>query len=64
MDIDKRIPINNIDIIKDMYDKVVANFRICGTLTNDFFITAGLNQVSMLSPLLFVIMMDEFTRVI
>ena len=32
----KRIPIKYIDIIKDMYDKVVTNVRTCGDITNIF----------------------------
>ena len=39
MDIDKnRVPIKYIDIIKDMYDGVVANIRTCRGLS-DFSIT-------------------------
>jgi len=60
----KRIPIKYIDIIKDMYDGVVANVRTCGDITSDFSITIGLHQGSALSPLLFVIVMDELTRAI
>jgi len=30
-----------IDIIKDMYDEVVANVRTCGGITSDFSITIG-----------------------
>jgi len=32
----KGVPIKYIDIIKDMYDVVVANVRTCGGITNDF----------------------------
>ena len=55
----KRVPIKYIDIIRDMYDGVVANVRTCGDITSDFSITIGLHQGSALSPFLFVIVMDE-----
>ena len=60
----KGVPIKYIDIIKDMYDGVVANVRTCGGITNDFSITIELHQGSALSPFLFVIVMDELTRAI
>ena len=44
-----------IDIIKDMYDEVVANVRTCGGITSDFPITIGLHQGSALSQFLFAI---------
>ena len=62
-----------IDIIRDMYDGVVAsdmydgvvtNVRTCGGITSDFSITIGLHQGSALSPFLFGIVMDEITRAI
>ena len=38
VDIDeKRSPIKYINIIKDMYDGVVANVRTCEGITSDFF---------------------------
>ena len=40
----KGIPIKYIDIIKDMFDGVVANVRTCGGITSDFSITIGLHQ--------------------
>ena len=60
----KRVPIKYIDIIKDIYDGIVANIRTCGGITSDFFITIGLHQGSALSLFLFVIVMDELTRAI
>ena len=65
MDFDeKRSPIKYIDIIRDMYDRVVVNVRTCGGITNDFSIIIGLHQESALSPFLFVIVMDKLTRAI
>ena len=60
----KGVPIKFIDIIKDMYDGVVANVRTCGCIISDFSITIGLHQRSALSPFLFAIVMDELTRAI
>ena len=45
----KGVPINIFDIIKDMYDGVVANVRTCGGITSDFSITIGLHQRYVLS---------------
>ena len=42
----KGVPIKYIDIIKDIYDEVVANVRTCGGMTSDFSITIGLHQGS------------------
>jgi len=42
--IKKGVPIKYIDIIKDIYDGVVANVRTCGGITSDFSITIGLYQ--------------------
>jgi len=37
----KRVPINYIDIIRDMYDGVKANVRTYGGIISDFSITIG-----------------------
>ena len=58
----KRVSIKYIDIIKDMYDGVVANVRTCGGIANNFSITIRLHQGSALSPFLFAIVMNELTR--
>jgi len=58
----KRVFIKYINIIKDMYDGVVANVRTCESIISDFSITIGLHQGSALSSFLFVIVMDELTR--
>ena len=60
----KEVLIKYIDIINDMYDRVVANVRTCGDITSDFSITIGLHLGSALSPFLFVMVMDELTRAI
>ena len=64
MDIDEKGNPHYIDIIKDMYDRVVVNVRTCGGITSEFSITIGLHQGSALNPFLFVIVMDELTRAI
>ena len=53
----KRVPIKYIDIIKDMYDGIVANVRTYGGITSDFSITIGLHQGSVSRPFLFAIVM-------
>ena len=60
----KGVAIKYIDIIKDMYDRVVTNIRSCGGITSDFSITIRLHQETVLSPFLFAIVMDELTRAI
>ena len=60
----KRVPIKYIDIIKNMYVRVVTNVRTCGGITSDFSTAIGLHQGSALSPFLFTIVMDELTRAI
>jgi len=48
-----------------IYDVVVVNVISCGGgITSDFSITLGLYRGSVLSPFLFVIVMDELTRTI
>jgi len=39
----KRVPSKYIDIIRDMYDEVVANVRTYGGITSNFFITTELH---------------------
>ena len=58
----KGVPIKYIDIIKDMYDEVVANIITYGGITNDISIKIGLHKGYALSPFLFAIVMDELIR--
>ncbi len=51
-----------IKMIKDMYDGVVTNVRTSGSITSEFPITIGLHQGPALSPYLFALVMDEFTK--
>ena len=60
----KGVSIKYIDIIRDMYDGVMANVRTCGGITSDFSITIGLHKGSTLSLFLVTIVMDELTRTI
>ena len=59
--IKKGVPIKYIDIIRDLYDGVMAIVRTCGDITSDFSITIRLHQRSALSPFLFAIVMNELT---
>ena len=56
------VPIQYIEVIKDMYEGVVTSVRTVGGDTRDFPITVGLHQGSALSPYLFALIMDEVTR--
>ena len=58
----KAIPLKYMSIIRDMYEEVVTNVRPCGGLTNEFSITIGVHQRSVLSPFFFAIIMDEITK--
>ena len=60
----KEISIKSIDIIKVMYDEIMANVITCEDITNDFSIKIGLHQGFTLSPFLFAIVMDELIRAI
>ena len=51
-----------IKLIKDMYDIVVTSARTSGGTTNEFPITIGLHQGSLLSPYLFALVMDELNK--
>jgi hypothetical protein len=51
-----------ITLIKNMYDNVVISVRTSDRDTNDFPINIRLHQVSVLSPYLFALVMDEVTR--
>ena len=58
----KAVPLKYVSIIREMYEGVVTNVRICGGLTDEFSITIGVHQGSVLSHFLFAIVMDEITK--
>ena len=49
-------------MIRDMYEGVVTTIRSPAGETNEFSITVGLHQGSILSTYLFALVMDELTR--
>ena len=57
-----KVPIKYVGLIKDMYNNVVTSVRTSDGDTDDFPIRIGLHQGSALSPFLFALVMDEFTR--
>ena len=45
-----------------MYERVVTNVRTCGELRDEFSITTRVHQELVLSPFLFIIIIDEITK--
>ena len=60
----KRVHVRYIKLIKDMCDRPITSVRTSGSITSEFPIIIGLHQGSTLSPFLFVLMMDELTKLI
>ena len=58
----KVVSFKYVSIIRDMYEGIVMNVRTYGGLTNEFLITIGVHQESILSHLIFVIVMDEIMK--
>ena len=58
----KTVPLKYVNIIRDMYEGVVTNVRICGGLTDEFSITIGVHQGLALSPFLLAIVLNEITK--
>ena len=51
-----------IEIIKHMHNGAMTTMRTVVGKSNDFPITIGLHQGSVLSPYLFALVMDELTK--
>jgi len=51
-------------LIKNIYYRALISERTSGGITNKFLITIGLHQGSTLSPYLFVLVIDELTKLI
>ena len=51
-------------MIKNIYYRALISARTSGGITNKFLITIGLHQGSTLSPYLFVLVIDELTKLI
>ena len=49
-------------LIQEMYRDSQTQIRCVGGLSEPFYVTVGLHQVSTLSPLLFIIVMDCLTE--
>ena len=59
----KGVPVKYIDIIRNMYDGVVANVRTCGGIISDFFYHNWIAS-RICIEFLFAIVMNELTRTI
>ena len=51
-----------IRIIKDMHERGRTSVRMPRRVTNDFYISIGLHEGSVLSHFIFTLVMDEFTK--
>lgn len=60
----KRVIVKYINIIKNIYDGVMANTKTCGGLISSFSTTIGLYQGSVLSLVLFDIVMNKLSKAI
>ena len=60
----KIVNLKYIKLIKNIYYRALISARTSGGITNKFLITIGLHQGSTLSPYLFVLVIDELTKLI
>ena len=58
----KRVTKRYIELVKDMYDRVITIVKTTIGETSEFLITVGLHQGSALSPNLFALDIDELTK--
>jgi hypothetical protein len=58
-----KVPTKYVTLIKDMYNNVVTSVRTTDGDTNVFPINIGLHQGSALSLYLFILVIDEVTRI-
>lgn len=57
-----QVPEEYVQVIKDMYSNIYTKIRCAAGISNDFNINVGVHQGSVLSPLLFNIVMNYLTR--
>jgi hypothetical protein len=58
----KKVPIKYIEVIKNMYEGATTRVKVGEDNSEEFSITIWLHQGSILSPYLFVLVMDELTK--
>ena len=58
----KKVPTKYIEVIKDMYEGATTHVKVGEDNSEEFPITIGVHQGSVLSPYLFVLVMDELTK--
>ena len=58
----KAVLLEYVSIIRDMFEGVVTNVRICGGLIDKFLIAIRVYQGSAPSYFLFAIVIDEITK--
>ena len=51
-----------VKIVQSMYRSARSHFRVNGTFSDDFLVQLGLHQGSVLSPLLFTMVLEGLSR--
>ena len=58
----QRVPESLIDLVMELYREMRSRVRVAGETSDSFEIGVGVHQGSVLSPLIFIFIMEEATR--
>ena len=58
----QRVPDSLIDLVMALYRETRSRVRVAGETSDSFEIVVGVHRGSVLSPLLFILLMEEATR--